>query len=207
PPEGESIIREKLKNLEEYLNINDDGVDPLIKMAVSHYQFESIHPFADGNGRTGRILNILYLVNTQLLDIPILYLSKHIIDHKTSYYDGLESVTEKGEWHGWIHYVLDAIEQTSAYTQRKIDDIVTLMRETDEYVKVKCADIYSKELIEVIFRQVYCKRIFLENANIVRLKTAGLYLARLEKKGILKSVKVGKEKLFINKKLLEILKR
>jgi Fic family protein len=207
PPEGEDIIRAKLKNLEEYININDENVDPLIKMAVIHYQFESIHPFHDGNGRTGRILNILYLLNNHLLEIPILYLSKYIIDNKTNYYKGLRTVTEKGEWKDWILYILDAVEQTSLYTQKKIDGIIALMQETDLFLKEKASDIYSKELLEIIFRQPYCKRKFLEDVHLVKKKTAGVYLAELETIGILRSIKYGKEKLYINKKLYELLKK
>ncbi len=206
PPEGEAIIRDKLKNLETYINIDDDEIDPLIKMAVMHYQFEAIHPFNDGNGRTGRILNILYLISTQLLEIPILYLSKYILEHKSKYYSGLRNVTEKEEWKEWILFMLEAIEHTAGYTQKKIDDIAALMNDTENYLKVKAKDIYSKELLQIIFRQPYSKRVFLEEANIVKKKTAGIYLSQLEKIGVLKSTKVGKEKLYINVKLYDILK-
>lgn len=207
PPEGEGVIREKLKNLEEYVNLNNDDVDPLIKMAVMHYQFEAIHPFADGNGRTGRIVNILYLVKNNLLEIPILYLSKYILDHRKAYYNGLRSVTEKAEWKEWVLYMLDAIEQTAFYTQHKIDSIVSLTSETESTLKKKAPDIYDKELLEVLFRQPYCKRKFLEDAGIVKKKTAGVYLAELERIGLLNSVKVGKEKLYIHRNLYELLKK
>lgn len=153
PPEGETIIRDKLKNLEEFINNSDDDIDPLIKMAIIHYQFEAIHPFSDGNGRTGRILNILYLVSNELLEIPILYLSKYIIENKKAYYNGLRSVTEDNKWAEWILYVLDAIEKTALFTQQKIDSIILLMNETSEYLKSTAGDIYSKELLEIIFRQ------------------------------------------------------
>ena len=207
PPEGEGIILAKLKNLEEYVNLNSDDIDPLIVMAVMHYQFEAIHPFVDGNGRTGRIINILYLVKHNLLEIPILYLSKYILDHKKAYYNGLRNVTEKGEWREWVFYILDAIEQTASYTQQKIDSIATLMEETESLLKKKAPDIYSKELLEVLFRQPYCKRKFLEDAGIVKKKTAGVYLGELERVGLLKSAKVGKEKLYINRDLYDILKK
>lgn len=207
PPEGEDVIRTKLKNLEEYINLDDDGVDPLIKMAVAHYQFEAIHPFTDGNGRTGRILNILYLVKNNLLEFPILYLSKYIIDHKAKYYTALRSITEKNDWKDWILYVLDGVEQTALYTQNKIDAIIALQKESEEYIKKKLPDIYSKELVEIIFRQPYCKRKFLEDAHLVKRKTAGVYLSELERVGVFKSEKVGKEKLYINKKLFDILKK
>ncbi len=207
PPEGEKIIRDLLRNLEEYMNLNDEGTDPLIKMAVSHYQFESIHPFTDGNGRTGRILNILYLVQNGLLDIPILYLSKYIIEYKREYYAGLRGVTEKGEWEKWILYMLDAVENTAGITQHKIEDLLKSMEETGNILKKKLPKIYSRELVEIIYKLPYCKRQFLTEAKIAQLKTAGVYLTQLEKAGILKSIRVGKEKLYMNKRLVDILKR
>jgi Fic family protein len=206
PPEGESNIRDLLKNFEEYIHSGDDDTDSLIKMAVLHYQFEAIHPFSDGNGRTGRIINILYLIHNHLLEIPILYLSKFILDHKKEYYDGLRQVTETGEWKDWILYMLEAVEQTASYTQNKIDAIVSLMAETEAILKEKLPELYQKELLEILFRQPYCKRKFLEDAGIVKKKTAGVYLSKLEQLGILKSRKVGKEKLYINTKLYKILK-
>lgn len=206
PPEGEQVISRKLKNLETYINLNDEETDPLIKMAVIHYQFEAIHPFIDGNGRTGRIINILYLVQNGLLELPILYLSKYIIEHKGDYYKKLRAVTEGEQWEDWILYMLEAIEQTASYTQNKIDTIIGLMDETGKQMRKKLPDIYSKELVETIFKQPYCKRQFLTDAGIVQLKTAGNYLIQLEKAGILKSETVGKEKLYLNKHLIEVLK-
>lgn len=206
PPEGESVIREKLKNLETYINLNEDETDPLIKMAVIHYQFEAIHPFTDGNGRTGRIINILYLVQNGLLEIPILYLSKYIIEHKNDYYKNLRAITEHNNWEGWILYMLEAISNTAYYTQKKIDSIMLLMEEAGKFIRKQLPDIYSRELVEVIFMQPYCKRQFITDAGIVQLKTAGNYLAQLEKKGILKSEIIGKEKLYLNKQLIKALK-
>lgn len=207
PPEGEAVIRNKLKDLEDFINDNEDDIDPLIKMAIIHYQFEAIHPFSDGNGRTGRILNILYLVNNGLLEIPILYLSKYIIENKKDYYEGLRKVTEENKWTDWIMYMLDGIEKTALFTQQKIDSIIQLMVETENFLKEKAVDIYSKELLEIIFRQPYSKRKFLEDAGIVKKKTAGTYLAKLEEIGILKSTMVGKEKLYVNSRLFDILKK
>lgn len=207
PPEGEKVLRNLLHNLEQYINLNEDDVDPLIKMAVMHYQFEAIHPFTDGNGRTGRILNILYLVKNNLLEIPIIYLSKYIIEHKAKYYTGLRNITEKNDWKDWILYILDGVEQTALYTQNKIDSIIELQKNTDQIIKMKLPDIYSKELVEVIFRQPYCKRQFLEDAKLVKKKTAGVYLAELERIGLFTSKKVGKEKLYINKQLFDVLKK
>jgi Fic family protein len=206
PPEGEGIIREKLKNLEAYINLNDEETDPLIKMAVIHYQFEAIHPFIDGNGRTGRILNILYLIQNGMLELPILYLSKYIIENKKTYYERLRAVTEKNKWEDWILYILDATENTAIYTQKKLDNIVLLMEQTGHMIKKKLPDIYSKELVEAIFKQPYCKRQFIVEAEIAQLKTAGAYLSKLQTIGVLKSESVGKEKLYLNKKLIDILK-
>ena len=206
PPEGEKVIRERLKNLEDYINLNDEETDPLIKMAVIHYQFEAVHPFIDGNGRTGRILNILYLVQNGLLELPILYLSKYIIENKKTYYERLRAVTENNKWEEWILFMLDATESTAIFTQKKLDNIVVLMDQTGEHIKRKLPEIYSKELVEVIFKQPYCKRQFIVEAGIAQLKTAGTYLSKLEELGVLKSESVGKEKLYLNKKLIHLLK-
>ena len=130
PPEGESVIRDKLRELENFMHA-EDGLDVLVKMALVHYQFEAIHPFTDGNGRTGRILNILYLVDQGLLTLPVLYLSRYIIDHKLAYYEGLRKVTEQGAWVDWVLYMLDAVEQTSLRTHKQITDILSLMEKNN----------------------------------------------------------------------------
>jgi Fic family protein len=207
PPEGQALIREKLKNLEEYIH-EEDGVDPLIKLALIHHQFEAIHPFTDGNGRTGRILNILYLLFKGLLDLPVLYLSKYIIEQKSDYYRHLRSVTDDGEWEPWIRYILEAVEQTSLHTRDKIIAIRGLMDETLQYVKEKLPSrVYSKDLIEIIFRQPYTKGQFLVDAGIAERKTAANYLKEIEKTGILKAQKLGKENLYLNVKLFELLSK
>ena len=136
PPEGSDVILEKLKNLEEFINKQDD-IDPLIKMAIIHYQFEAIHPFSDGNGRTGRILNLLYLILNNLLDHPVLFLSKYILDHKDEYYTKLKDVTETNNWSDWIIYMLDGIEKTAIYTKNKIEGIVELFDETKKVIREK----------------------------------------------------------------------
>lgn len=207
PPIGEEIIRTKLKNLEGFLNLNDDGLDPLVKMAVAHYQFEAIHPFGDGNGRTGRIINILYLVQQGLLRMPVLYLSRYILEHRSDYYQLLREVTEEGNWQRWILYMIHAVEETSKLTLTKIDEIKVAMAMMSEALKKELPNIYSKDLVEVLFQRPYSKRQFLVEAGIVKVKTAGTYLASLEEKGFLKSVELGKEKLYLNKKFLEILKK
>ena len=207
PPEGESIIQDKLSDLEQFINVPDDGLDPLIKMALIHYQFEAIHPFADGNGRTGRILNIIYLVQEGLISLPVLYLSRYIIEHKADYYRKLREVTEKEAWHEWILYMIKAIESTSVLTLSKIEAITEAINVTGKDIEKKLPKMYSKDLVELLFQRPYCKRQFLENAGIAKLKTAGAYLVELEKLGVLKSMQVGKEKLYLNSKLLSILKK
>ena len=207
PPEGESVVREKLKNLEKYIHA-DDETDPLIKIAVIHYQFEAIHPFSDGNGRVGRIINSLYLVARQLLDVPILYLSKHIIDTKNDYYKLLRAVTAKAEWENWVLYMLDAIQTTAVETREKVVAIRKLMDQTLEAGRVKLpAKMYTKELIELLFRQPYTKVQHVVDAGIAERKTAAVYLRELEKAGILRSHKSGREVLFLNVKLFQLLSK
>lgn len=207
PPEGEDIIRNKLKNLEDYIHA-EDTVDPLIKLALIHYQFEAIHPFSDGNGRTGRILNILYLTKQHLLELPVLYLSKYIIERKSDYYRLLRDVTEHQYWEPWIFYMLDAVEQTALDTRNKILTIRELLTKTLVFAKEKLPSrVYSKDLIEILFHQPYTKAQFLVKAGIVQRKTAANYLKELEKIGVLQIQKVGKENLYLNKGLLEILSK
>jgi len=204
PPSGENVIREKLSDLEKFINTNH-GIDPLIKMAAMHYQFEAIHPFSDGNGRTGRILLLLYLKISGLLNIPALYLSGYIINHKKSYYNNLRKVTEEGNWEPYLLYMLDMIEITAKKGLLQLDAINQLMDTTATDIKTKLPKVYSKDLIEVLFQLPYTKRQTLINANLGTLKTVGNYLMLLEQHGILKSNKVGKEKLYINYRLLDIL--
>jgi Fic family protein len=204
PPEGESIIRDKLANLERFI-YDDSDLDPLIKLAVMHYQFEAIHPFTDGNGRTGRIINILYLIEVGLLDIPVLYLSRHIIDHKAGYYAGLKHITEDQAWEPWILYMLDAITETARVTRQRILGIRDLMHAGIEQVKRQLPKVYSKELLELLFRQPYCKIRFLEEAGIARRKTASHYLRELERIGMLTPVKAGREVYYLNTGLLKLL--
>ena len=204
PPSGENVIREKLANLEKFIN-EDDSIDPLIKMALMHYQFEAIHPFADGNGRTGRILLLLYLKLSGLLNIPAIYLSEYIIKNKTAYYQNLRVVTEKDEWEAYILYMLDMIEETSTKGLERLNKITQVMDKTAEEIKNKLPKVYSKDLMEILFRLPYTKRQHLIDENIGNPKTVGNYLIALEENGFLKSVKVGKEKLYLNQRLLNIL--
>jgi Fic family protein len=206
PPEGESVIRDKLSSLEKF--IHDDGeLDPLIKLALMHYQFEAIHPFTDGNGRTGRILNILFLVEKGLLDTPILFLSHYILRTKSSYYDGLRQVTENGAWTDWVLYILEGIKVTALETQNRVNKIREAMDEAKELVQTKAPKVYSKDLVEVIFQNPYCKIRFLEEAGIAKRQTAAVYLHTLEELGLLQAAKSGLEKYYINTKLVTILSK
>jgi Fic family protein len=204
PPSGQDIIREKLANLEKFIN-GDKSIDPLIKMALMHYQFEAIHPFADGNGRTGRILLLLYLKLSGLLNTPAIYLSEYIIKHKADYYKKLRGVTENNEWESYILYMLDMIEETSTKGLERLNKITSAIEKTAIEIKTKLPKIYSKDLVEILFRLPYTKRQHLIDENIGNPKTVGNYLKALEENGFLKSVKVGKEKLYLNEKLLKIL--
>lgn len=206
PPQEESTIRKLLDNLEQYINTND-GIDPLIKMAVIHYQFETIHPFYDGNGRTGRIINILYLVLNELLDLPILYLSSYIIKHKADYYRLLQEVRTKGSWEEWIIYMLEGIEQTATKQVQLINDIKELMDNTKEKLKSELPKIYSKDLLEVLFIHPYTKIDMIVDKLEVTRKTASLYLNQLEEIGLMNGVKLGKSKFFVNIKLFELLQK
>lgn len=204
PPSGVDLIREKMANLETFIN-NNDTIDPLIKMAISHYQFEAIHPFLDGNGRTGRILLLLQLKLEQLLDIPALFLSEYIIKHKDQYYKGLRAVTERNDWSEFIVYMLDMVEKTAIKGLDRLESIIQLMEVNGQEIKEKLPKIYSKDLVEVIFKLPYTKRQNLIDADLGTPKTVGNYLIALEEKGFLKSVRVGKEKLYLNQKLMNVL--
>ncbi|OIO61460.1 MAG: addiction module protein [Alphaproteobacteria bacterium CG_4_10_14_0_2_um_filter_63_37] len=205
PPEGETVIRDKLTNLERFIHAHEgvgEGLDPLVKLAVLHYQFEAIHPFPDGNGRTGRILNILYLVEQGLLDLPILFLSHYILHNRPVYYERLRQVTEEGGWEAWILFMLEAVAQTSKQTAERISRIVVLMEEVRLRVQTESPRIYSKDLIEAIFMHPYCKIRFLEESGIAKRQTASGYLRTLADLGVLRPLKIGKEWYYINDALL-----
>lgn len=205
PPEGEEIIRQKLNNLETYVHA-EDGLDPLIRLAVIHYQFEAIHPFHDGNGRTGRILNLLYLIEKDLLDAPVLYLSRYIIDNKPDYYRLLQTVTEHGTWEPWLLFILNAVESTASWTTGRIHAIRDLMEETTERCRVDLpGKVFSLELMHLIFRQPYCRINFLVEAGLAKRETAARYLDSLEELGILKHEKVGRDKVYLNQPFLQLL--
>ena len=205
PPSTETEIRNLLGNLEMYINSEDD-IDPLIKLAVIHYQFESIHPFYDGNGRTGRILNELFLVMKGMLDAPILYLSKYILSTKEDYYKLLNEIHNKGSWEEWIIYILKGIQITSEASLKLLRKINALIDETSHDIRMKHPKIYSKELVDIIFSEFYTRIGSVENSLNVTRKTASNYLNELTESGILEVEVRGKDKLFINRKLIEIMK-
>lgn len=204
PPDGEERLRAMLGNWERYLQ-SDDALDPLIRMAVAHYQFEAIHPFTDGNGRTGRILNLLFLVEQGLLSSPILYLSRYIIAHKADYYDLLLNVTVKGAWQDWITFMLQAVLETAASTTEKIGLIRTMIDDTANRIKQDAPGIYTRELAELIFVQPYCRISNVVDAGLAKRQTASVYLKTLCEIGVLEERKSGREKLFINPSYLRLL--
>lgn len=206
PPVGEDLLRSKLANWERYLHEERD-VDPLIRMAVGHYQFEAIHPFTDGNGRTGRILNSLFLIQEELLTLPILYLSRYIIKNRAEYYRLLLDVTRNQAWEPWIVYLLQGIEDTARWTTAKISAIRTLSALTVSHVKRAAPKIYSRELIDLIFDLPYCRIQNLVDKDIAGRQAASRYLKQLVEIGVLQERVVGREKLFIHPKLMYLLTR
>ncbi|MDT0604921.1 protein adenylyltransferase Fic [Thalassotalea castellviae] len=204
PPVGEQVIRELLANWEVFLHTEDD-IDPLVKMAISHYQFEAIHPFIDGNGRTGRVLNILYLIDQNLLTLPILYLSHYIVQNKADYYQLLRGVTQNGDWQPWILYILKAVEETAKWTTDKISAVRELIEHTTKYIREQLPKIYTYELVKVIFEQPYCRISNLVDSDIAKRQTASVYLKQLCDIGVLTEIKEGKEKLFVHPKLVQLM--
>ncbi|MFM9884717.1 MAG: protein adenylyltransferase Fic [Burkholderiales bacterium] len=206
PPEGESRIRDLLANWERFLH-EEETIDPLVRMAAAHYQFEAIHPFTDGNGRTGRVLNSLFLVEQGLLTLPILYLSRTIIANKADYYRLLLAVTRDGAWEQWLLYMLRAVEDTAVWTVGKIGAVRKLAGDTTDYVRGKLPKIYSRELVDVIFEQPYCRIANIVEAKIAGRQAASRYLKGLVSIGVLSEQAFGKEKLFLHPKLMALLTR
>ena len=204
PPAGERVLRDMLANWERYLH-NEVNCDPIIRMAVGHYQFEAIHPFTDGNGRTGRILNSLFLIQENLLTLPILYLSRYIIQNKADYYRLLLQVTREQAWEAWILFVLKGVEETAVWTTAKIAAIRELTDHTTDYVRTKLPKIYSHELVNLIFELPYCRIVNLTERGIAKRQTASVYLKQLVEIGVLTERAVTKEKLFVHPKLMQLL--
>lgn len=205
PPDGEQRLRDLLANLERFLYADDD-LDPLVRMAVAHYQFEAIHPFTDENGRTGRILNILFLVEQGLLEIPVLFLSRFILERNADYYRLLRGVTEDRGWEPWILFMLEAVETTARNTENRIRDIRMLMDDWVARVRREKPKVYSRELVELVFRNPYAKIRFVEDARIATTRqTASKYLQALAEIGLLRPVRNGRETYFLNDPLLRLL--
>ena len=204
PPVGQKLLVEKLQNWADFMH-QSTTIDPLVRMAVQHYQFEAIHPFTDGNGRTGRIMNILFLQQQGLLNSPILYLSRHIIQNKGEYYRLLNDVTHNQAWQAWVMYMLDGVEQTCIWTTDKIKAIRELMQHTSQYMQKQLPKTYSWELVEVLFKQPYCRINNLVAARVAKRQTASVYLKQLCDIGVLKEVKSGRETLFVHPKYIELL--
>ena len=207
PPEGESLIRDLLKNLEDYFNdFEDDNVDVLIKTAVCHFQFESIHPFLDGNGRVGRILMVLQLILAQRLQMPIIFLSGYINNHRGEYYRLLREVNTKNNWKDWILYILTAIEEQSNVTTETVVGIKRLMSKYREDIKKKLPKIYSADLIEFLFSHpFYNQRIMVDELGVTR-KTASNYFSVLATTGFISATKIGRDIIYFNKAFIRLLK-
>ena len=204
PPAGEAHLRSLLANWENFIH-GETEIDPLVRMAVMHYQFEAIHPFTDGNGRTGRVLNSLFLIESGLLTLPILYLSRYIIRNREDYYRLLIGVTRDEAWEPWILYVLRGVEETAVWTQGKIEAIRKLSRHTAEFFRSRLPKLYSRELIDLIFEQPYCRIQNITQAGLVERHAASRYLKNLVRIGVLEEKAVGRERLFVNPKLLKLL--
>ncbi len=206
PPQHYDLIVELMNNLEKF--INDDGLcdwDVLTKMAVIHHQFESIHPFYDGNGRTGRIINILYLVKQDLLSIPVLYLSRYINQNKAEYYHLLQEVRTSGNWDSWLIFMFEGIEQTSRQTTKLIVDIKELMQVTKHKFRQELPKIYSQDLLNNLFRHPYTKIEFVISELAVHRNTATKYLEELVQIGLVSKHRIGKENFYLNDALYGLL--
>ena len=206
PDSGQSHdeIIQLMKNLEQFINDDESPLDPLVKMAVIHYQFESIHPFYDGNGRTGRIINILYLVLKDLLNIPVLYLSRYIIQNKERYYQGLQGVRETGDWDPWILYMLEGVEQTAIQTIAIVQGIGKLMMDYKHRIR-DGYKFYSQDLLNNLFSHPYTKIDFVKNDLRVSRLTATKYLELLADGGLLEKRKLGRSNYYINTMLFDLL--
>jgi cell filamentation protein, protein adenylyltransferase len=206
PPQDPVAVERLIGNFLEHFHRDEPGdPDPLVQMAVLHYQFESIHPFYDGNGRTGRILNLLHLVLHGLLDLPVLYLSRYIVRNKADYYRGLQTVRDAGEWEAWLLYLLRAVEQTSRETLIKVRGIRELMQETKLRLRRDLPKIYSQDLLNNLFRHPYTKIEFIERDFGVSRPTATKYLVALTKAGFVRKTKLGRTNFYINQPLFALL--
>jgi Fic family protein len=207
PPQDAGEIEKLMQNLEQF--INDEEMmeaDPLVKMAIIHHQFESIHPFYDGNGRTGRIINILYLVQKQLLHLPVLYLSRYIIQHKSDYYKLLQQVRDTGEWEPWLLYILDGVEQTARESIVLIKEMKQLMQMYKAQIRSKHPKLYSQDLLNNLFKYPYTKIEYLQQDLHISRNTAIRYLTTLEQEQLVVKLKIGRDNYYLNKPLFELLR-
>jgi Fic family protein len=214
PPQGEDLLRAKLANWERFCHATPGDtqhageLDPLVRMAAQHYQFEAIHPFTDGNGRTGRILNLLFLVEHGLLTQPVLFLSRYILQHRAQYYVSLLAVTTQGDpqaWESWLLYMLEAVRETAVWTHKKVQAIQQLMHTTERHIRVHNDSVYSHELLQTIFRHPYSRIVDLTTTGLVKRQTASNHLKALVHLGILNEMQVGREKLFVHPRLIALL--
>lgn len=206
PPTGEKRLRDLLANWERFVH-DDSDLDPLVRLAVQHYQFEAIHPFIDGNGRTGRVLNLLFLVDQGLLDLPVLYLSRAILRQRADYYRLLNAVRTDGAWEAWSLFMIAAVGETARWTTAKIAALRQLIDKTATQVSREAPGLYTRELVELLFVQPYCRIGNLVDAGIAQRQTAAAYLQQLVALGLLKELKRGREKVFINRPMLALLTR
>lgn len=205
PPQDPKEIDEHMTALERFINSDEaSSLDPLVKMALIHHQFESIHPFPDGNGRIGRIINVLYLTRMELLDIPILYLSRYITRHKGDYYRLLQTVRDEGIWEEWILYMLRGVAETSQQTLELIQGLGALMRSYKQRIRADLPNIYSQDLLNNMFRHPYTRIEFLQKDLDISRQTASKYLDNLTEAGFLEAQHRGKHKYFVNRPLLNL---
>lgn len=206
PPQSIDLIQKFMSNLERFINDNAiSDLDPLVKMAIIHHQFESIHPFSDGNGRTGRIINILYLVQQGLLDLPVLYLSRYVIKNKAKYYELLQKVRDEQAWEAWILFILKGIEVTAIETIALVEGVKKLMAEFKKEIRDHLGKIYSQDLLNNLFRHPYTRIEFVMKELSISRPTASSYLKQLETKGLVTKIKLGRENFYLNDKLFDLL--
>ncbi|WP_029147665.1 Fic family protein [Methylophilus sp. 5] len=205
PPQDAAEILQHMHALEHFINTAEDGLDDLLKMAVIHHQFESIHPFSDGNGRIGRIVSVLYLSKTGLLEAPVLYLSRFINQHKTDYYRLLQAVRDQGDWQAWLLFMLQAVAETAQTTVVLVEGMRELMAETKQRLRQELPKLYSQDLLNNLFRHPYTRIEFVQRDLGITRQTAAKYLKQLAAKGIVQEFAQGKHMYFINTPLVRLL--
>ncbi len=205
PPQDAAEILQHMHSLEHFINTTEDGLDDLLKMAVIHHQFESIHPFSDGNGRIGRIVSVLYLSKTGLLEAPVLYLSRFINHHKTDYYRLLQAVRDQGDWQAWLLFMLQAVAETAQTTVVLVEGMRELMAETKQRLRQELPKLYSQDLLNNLFRHPYTRIEFVQRDLGITRQTAAKYLKQLAAKGIVQEFAQGKHMYFINTPLVRLL--